>query len=533
MIRIAQQLAWLSTVFRVPEDGRLTCSEFALYATKESCIFQLTPLRLRDIRGNSAACWHPLFANGVIAYGFPIPPRDGEIGVEIPFEAMIELADIIGPVEYRGGLLLKGYSTMIFPKPLPSLSPGAGQKSAQWHLVYQTDDTLAMLSSVAQHGTRMLCPLDQLDTLVNARTFLGCYKEIQVHLGTDTAAYDRISSSNAKVLRRKFELSGFTLSFSLPKIGGPSAAASFTLPKRLSLARTEDSYEQVLSYSMKMPIVLYDTSDRRAWMVPALGVILHMIHVWGFLRKTDLTTSYIPNLPFTTAQWDIGRAAQEVIYKHSDLELYRSKDNNEPYTLKHLVKKFWLEFEMIIAAEKDHGLSETDSLVGWELMEIINRDPYSAPKEPSTKAFKGNWKCLANDPNMIILFCQGLGDIIVPNTDAQKICKAWQSVPKGNDYLTASTNCVVQCSKRFSGPENCSQLSRAAFWKRGDQDALFADCVHDEQLPCQRLQQLVKNLSLKVGDTLQAIDNLERRGAVTFGHDRQKKQKLQKKSIQL
>lgn len=503
LIQLAQQIAWISTAFRVPKEGRLARSEFRLCATNISSVFDLKLLPLKDVSMNSSTCWHPLFANGVLAHDFPIPPRNGEVGVELPFEAMIQLAGVIGPVEYRCGLVLKGYSTMIFPKSIPSVSPKSKQRSTQWHLIYQEND-LVMLSSMIEHENRVLCSMESLDSLAHSRTFLGCYKEVDIHLGTPTVAYDRIHSSGAITLGRKPELSSFTLGFSLPKFGGPSASMSFTLSKRLSLARKEDSYEQVLSHCSNMPMILYDTCDRRAWMVPALGVILHMIHIWASLQKKQFPNLNLPELPYTNAQWDIGREAQEVIYKNSDLELYISKDGGEPYHLKDLVKKYWLELERVIAVRQDHKVSENGTLIGWELMEIIDGDPFSELKKPSSKKFKGNWASLTSNPNMVVLFCQGLGDIIIPKAHVQKVCQRWKSVPEGNDYLTAATNCVLQCSRRF--------FSHTVFWECGDEDAAFADCLHDARQSCQRVHQLVKRRGAPL-----AIGGLESKGAMVFG----------------
>jgi hypothetical protein len=524
VIKIAQQLAWLSTVFRVPKEGKLTCSEFVVHETGNPEVFTVRLLKLQDIGVRHKACWHPLFYNGVLAHGFPIRPRNGELGVELPFEAMTYLAGIIGPVEYKGGLVLKGYSTMIFPKSLPSPSVNSEEKSAQWHLVYDGQDTLATLSSLAKEQGRALYCLSSLKSLTHARTFLGCYKKVDIHLGTENAAYDRIAFSQANPSSQRPEFSGFSLGLSLAKVVGISGTGNFTIPKRLSMTRQERSYEQILSYSSTMPIILYDTSDRRAWMVPALAVILHMIHIWASLQKEKFPTLTIPSLPYAKPACDIGRAAQEVIYENSNLQLYISKDDNQPYFLKDRVKQYWLELETAIAAEKDHQCL-TGKLHGWELMEVVSRDPLSEAKEPSVREFRGNWSGLASDPNMIVLFCRGLGEVIVPNSEAQKLCSEWKSVPTEKDYLTASVKCILQCSNRFSGPGNCSQLGHAVFLQFGQEDTLFADCLHEERRPCQRVQELVRKCSRSQSTTC-----LEQEGAIVFGH-RQKK--LQKQPTQL
>ena len=518
-INIAQQLAWVSTVFRISQGGQFARSEFMIHESKDANIFNLKLFGLRNVRATPRACWHPLFLNGVLAFGFPIRARDGEIGIEIPFEAMTYLAGISGPMEYGGGLILKGYSTIIFPKPLSPRSIDLGQTSCQWHLIYDRKPTPLPLSMLAGEESRALWPLMDLMSLVHKRTFLGCYKKVNIHLGTKDVSYDRITYSHTNPSRRKPEISGFSFTFALPKFGGPSATTNFTIPKRLSLTREEHSYEQILMYGSTMPLILYDTSDsdRRAWMVPALSVILHMCHIWASLQKKHFPTLEVAGLPYAEAVWDIGREAQKVCHESSGYKLYTSKDGGTPFTLKDLVHRYWSEIERVVGAEKDNSYSG-GRLVGWDLMEIVTREPFSQLNEPSTREFKGNWKALASHPNMPVLFCQGLGDVIVPNIHTQKLCRIWESVPTQREYLTATVKCITHWSQRFSGPRYCSQLGRTSFWKLGPEDQLFADCSHDERSSCQRAQELVRN-----GSRLQSIDDLELQGAIIFGHRQTKK----------
>ena len=516
---IAQQLAWLSTVFRLPSEKKFARSEFIIHETGDSDVFKLRLLKLRDIRPTSRACWHPLFLNGVLAYGFPVRVRDREVGVELPFDAMTYLAGISGPVEYRGGVVLKGYSTILYPKPVLPRTTDLDQTSGQWHLIHDRSPTPVSLSLLVEEKGRPLLPLKDLVSLAQERTFLGCYKQVNIHLGTEDIAYDRIGFSHARLPGRKPELSGLSFTFSTPKFGGPSATANFTIPKRMSLTREEHCYEQILSYSSTMPLILYDTSDRRAWMVPALSVILHMIHLWAFLQKKDFPALQIAELPHAKAAWDIGREAQEVIYKNSSLQLYHSKDGDKPYLLKDLVHKYWSELERLIAAENDHR-SSGGQLIGWDMMELITRDPHGQAKAPAITEFKGNWNGLATDPNIVVLFSHGLGEVIVPNTDTQRLCGLWKSVPTENDYLTASVKCIKHWSQRFSEPDHCSKLGHTLFWQPSPEGRPFADCSHDEHSRCQRVQELVRKCS-----RLQSTDGLELQGAIVFGHRHKKLQK--------
>src|SRR5438034_1422270 len=74
-------------------------------------------------------CWYPLFVRSVIAVGFPIRERKQGKGLEISPVVMASLAGVAFPVEYDGGLILKGLSTILIPA-----EPLDADGAVQWHL---------------------------------------------------------------------------------------------------------------------------------------------------------------------------------------------------------------------------------------------------------------------------------------------------------------------------------------------------------------------------------------------------------------
>ena len=72
---------------------------------------------LIDQKPGAANCWHQLFYNSVVASGFLIPPRDSsQVGLEIEFSALCNLAAISYPLECFNGLVFKGMSSVLIPK---------------------------------------------------------------------------------------------------------------------------------------------------------------------------------------------------------------------------------------------------------------------------------------------------------------------------------------------------------------------------------------------------------------------------------
>ena len=149
-----------------------------LYATALPTIFNLKQCRLEEVEHDANTSWHPLFATFVLALDFPIPIRNGEVGVELPLEAMVELAGVIGAVECQGGVVLKGFSTAVLPVSTQSLPPADSDNATLWRCVYGEKDDLLMLSSLAAFKDRRLIPLEDLDSLIRSRNFLAWYEDV-------------------------------------------------------------------------------------------------------------------------------------------------------------------------------------------------------------------------------------------------------------------------------------------------------------------------------------------------------------------
>ena len=187
-----------------------------------------------------------------------------------------------------------------------SLVTNSSHNAIQWHFVLKEHNNLSILSSLTIFKNRVLIPLKDLGSLVTSQTFLGYCKEVNINLGIETVVYNCLTTSNAMALRCKPKLSNFLLRLLLLKFGGPSTSINFTLLKQLSVIRIRDSYKQVLSYSSSIPIILCNTSDCRAWIVPTLGVILHIMHIWASLQGSYFPALNVSKLPFTIGNHDIG-----------------------------------------------------------------------------------------------------------------------------------------------------------------------------------------------------------------------------------
>jgi hypothetical protein len=78
-----------------------------------------------------ASCWHRLVRNVAIANGFPIPPRSGQAGLELPSAVMLTLSRAKTFVMANKRPALYGFSSFLFPTHIYDPEHGDGQPESQ------------------------------------------------------------------------------------------------------------------------------------------------------------------------------------------------------------------------------------------------------------------------------------------------------------------------------------------------------------------------------------------------------------------
>ena len=93
--------------------------------------YECNSLTSEDFPKNS--CWHDLFCDCVIVSGYPIASRSPQKpGLDIPFDMMAALAGAERITPFGNNLVVKGFSTLLFPTSLED-------DSIFWHLICHKD----------------------------------------------------------------------------------------------------------------------------------------------------------------------------------------------------------------------------------------------------------------------------------------------------------------------------------------------------------------------------------------------------------
>lgn len=531
LIDIAQQVSWLTASIRLPCSGQVSLSDSLLIRANvegDVAIYKVfsLPLESVPVHEKETACWLPLFLGSVIARSYPIPEREQEQGLELPYDLMTTVAGNMVPQCHDGGIFLKGHSRLLYPV------SGSILGSVQWHLLTSLSRRVSLPDDLicAQSWLRML---DRRLLSNVPRTFLGYCREVTVDLGTHKTAeyYAAISFSSAEDVFQGPRIqapTSFTWGTSGMGIFGATLTHSIVYGKALAqtVAGDGDDYLDILDTALRTPIILYDDNleSQRGWMVSALSVILHMIHTWA-ANKNCIRDG----LPCVTTTLRADDAARNVLEQNWNFIVRNSWDEemSKKVTIKDLVMQFWHgiqkrnEDDLFARHRIEPGFELTSSkLYGWDYMDLVTG--ISSRKKQLN--FNENWMDLTED--VMVLFGGGFGEVIKPASGVS-ICAEWNPIPSMKMYLTATIDCLQKLSRKRGGHSNhltSSRLTNKSYWNHHTKD-LFTDCngcysaISAKTINCPKVPQKLDSSVYKSNQELLAP--LE--GAIVFGSQPKKR----------
>ncbi|RDW67029.1 hypothetical protein BP5796_09778 [Coleophoma crateriformis] len=524
VIEIAQQFAWLITALRTTHTGQVgLCHALITDITRnlksaqlQTCTFEITT-SMEDLQSNKSSCWHELFFNPVIACGFPIPRRNDEKGLEVPIHIMTALCGASHTIEYKGGIVIKGFSSMLVP-----LKRSASGDSIQWHLIRNEDDSRLPYWEVDKR-----CPgralVDSVDmaSLASTRAFLGWWGTTTTHLGTDEANYHNLSWSAIREPQRPATFSGGSLGFQNLGTGEISFSVG---PKdgKLHVSRS-GPYQRIIKHASNTPVILYDSDEKRSWLVPSSAVIAHIARTRHF-REPFFIEEKPVSLIAADPCLNVYESAEKTLLVNSGTKLASGYLGVGDFYFRDLVLGIWSLLENLM--DKDIKKETTadptihatlrKSLRGWEFMDLVEERSPIRLKETHLDKSSGSWIDLSQDINAVVLFASGFEDIIKPVEEAE-LCHKWKRVPKGKDYLTAVVPLLDRLFEQAGSRLTRKHLTSTYLqWHRGAR--LFESCPSYARFECgcDRVQQICHESALTFGKVIPP-GPLQERGAVIFG----------------
>lgn len=452
LIQLAQQLLWLSAVFRLPEEGKLLSSSAKMLPSPTPGVLDISTDPTSLLSGITGTCWFGMFEGFVLAKGFWVPEREEEPGVEISFDAMILLGLIWYPCKCRGKLFLKGDTTALIP-----VSRGPAH-SIQWHFLQSEDEESLISWDVIKDYAELMVDISDVEDLATQRAFVGYFSNAKIHLGTRDSGFRNIQLSGAEFnderkLRFGNEYTGNIGTSGLGFLGvGISAkmVVHHTANRRIQAA--QNRILQRIINARRLPTLLFDFKSKRAWLVPQLSVILHLVLAWAFNQEDadDLQGM----IPYADADCDGGEAAYRAMKSAMDTQLPERFRTNETTTFSQLLTEFFAYVTQITDQQMGSELKEDKDLVGYEFRNIaeLQQHVWSRRAHIDAESSAGWLKLVASRPDIPILFCSNLTDPIRPSgPEDTGDSSAFTEAARGQYFLTASIKCIEHLSEQCGG----------------------------------------------------------------------------------
>ncbi|KAL3482956.1 hypothetical protein BJX62DRAFT_221008 [Aspergillus germanicus] len=533
-----EQFAWLASTLRPGTGEALTVSEIRFrFVDPLEELFELSLLEQSEDRRpdpkEAGQCWTSLFTESNLAYGFSLCDDDRPdemVGLEIPFLPMAAFAGVRFPVDFSGRTVLAGASTLL----TPIVSSGS---CIQWHYSKGKDrfDNCRQRVKVLDSNLQTMA----FSELTAARAFLGYASHSEILLGTRSVRGIEISES--KVPRAGARLSlvmegPITMEVSPAgffKFGVGATWKASRAGERAQLEPQQRTLIDCIRPSQHMPALLYDYEAARAFLVPELSIILHMVS--AYLR----CCSSLPadRIPSTEPCPNSGEAAFKLVEQHQSMMIPFPIGEDRKYS--DIIQDFvsiWEQRKLQMSARQSElNLHLSSSIRGWDFIDMQTKLPEIFEREIPTNVFARPtqpiwWKVFAKQPCMVV-FGGNVGCPIrkIAHDINQPYCNAWADIPTGKHLLLANVACLTQlistsCSQ--SQPSSRNQhyrmITNDLAWARPTRSTLFQPCQQgDSCTPVQTMSKVggwhlwdKSNLRTPGEDTADYQD-----GAVMFAGD--------------
>lgn len=541
---LLEALVWLCEAIRVPNPSsslgmstsrcQIECSpiEFSSVHARDQgeSADAYTPLlspklcfKLRDLSHHLTLkenCWLPLFESGVIAKrSRPEIPNlekgDCFHGLEVSFNLMVQLSAVEIPVLIDGGVILVGYQTALVPTRI------AGS-SIQWHLETESESRLNpfKLQSTRSNWVKRT----DWKSFKDLRCFIGWCRSAQINLGTSILT-DEVRWSSEKSQKKTLRWGGISVGaqavVASPLQIGPVGQMTFIFVHNKIMFSPSRVFGKMRKDTSKEVVMVVDSSDRRAWLVPKLSLLLHMSHVW--IRRHGI---YPNPIPYTNAH-HVGGSVEQTLRDCGDIALL--EQGEDCFKLRQLL----LGLNINLVESRQHTEDATrKKLFGFEFMDIVCEPPHGGlmRKLVTNKSEGRGWYGLSDLADAVV-FCAGLGHAITAEKAENGKCAKCTTLPVNSYYLAASLSCLNELIIRQGNVLACAQngeikISKDHYWKISGNP--FEDCTHSGNTSetCWYKTEIVQQVDQRSVLTLfrgnsqsQSSPNIPLQGAVVFGRN--------------
>ncbi|KLJ10556.1 hypothetical protein EMPG_14063 [Blastomyces silverae] len=560
---IAEQIGWLASALRASpiSQGIVACYPRVedLHVRTEdegtstamvvgSCRIAFDFKEDFEIRNSvQGFCWGPLFANSVLVSGYPILRRsEPKTGLEMSLGTMACLIRSQQVVQWGEKIIMKGFSSLL-------VATLATTGIVVWHLFVSRNPSERISYIDPRLDTIDIRTPEKLSLriLERRRHIIGWCAEAIDFCG-HAMANQNISASGLQKPPASIVIDRLYIEAGSHVVGG--LHTSINKKDQPFWLERESDYPSLLKWVSLQPIVFYDVSDRRAWLVDGVSALLHLVRVSLYLDENDPESPY--DWVFDASQlkdtWDgcTARLAALKTLKSWDnlnLNVYVKECTGRDgklvikySTLEERVKKILHSMEILVDRQvkvaSEDGIKISQSLdlgrkgmVGFDILDVVTPLGPIHTRIKHLHSWGHGWDDLIPAIGVTTIFGNGFGDLIRPD-NPDTVCSHWKSVPTCMDYMATSVSTLKMLyEKRLQRVEpglGIGEMTSKITWTSPCQPFKPCECVRSKVAdgkchfdPVQFLgsKKLWTNIRPS-GSNPVNLAKLEENGAVVFGH---------------
>ncbi|KAK4182655.1 hypothetical protein QBC35DRAFT_536320 [Podospora australis] len=355
---------------------------------------------------------------------------------------------------------IKGHSAFI-------VAVEAVQGAIFWHLFWNQEG-----NKLEYNDPRL--PFNQTDFIMpeitvpaeKQQNILGWCTQVRDYIGTPKANFF-IRPSGLRRAKNPHVWEKITLSIGKIFTFGGTVSIGGTKKKSVRITENINYLDRVKAVS-RQHCILFDTVNRRGWLVSGASCVLHLLRAKIRYDRSDpvwcegllLDDDQLVEVALDDCDGNAARRARAFLRNEQNynlpfcknpVQVKKDKDGKEVHeqpitTLADVVSRICnilgeLRFSQPDSAPAGVAFrlrpNSKKTLEGWDFRDVCADDSPLDPKTITLKASGTGWVDFARAIGAVTLFGSGFGDLLRPRGKSCSLCLENISVPKGMDYLGA------------------------------------------------------------------------------------------------
>lgn len=288
-------------------------------------------------------------------------------------------------------------------------------------------------------------------------------------------------------------------------------------------------------------INLFDTKDRRSWLIDGASAILHLLRAsiahdkrGNFSHEILLNLNDIEEIPDIRNRKAAAIAALTreenkslKICNDDVMQQYHRSSQHTPQQnyilLKERVEQITHILEQIVCYQSiSNYRGPRGQLEGFDFMDLASNEDSFYSRVTALQAKGKGWVDFLRATQAPTLFGQGFGEILKPAQSGERHCLHWAELPRGMDYLAVSVSDLKEIlRKKGSGVSNPFRLIDGIHWNKPDRIFEPCQCGNQTNNHADPIQVLIPApIYARWGSNFRPPDRLEDDGAVIFGYSK-------------